>query len=128
MSWEVDKTSLVLKVTGGPKETTWRIRKSINIADLSQILEDVWLSLQDDQTMLDLAQKLLPPVEVPTWDAEELAELDRYQAVQADSEQASRDAQAARVAKLNAGAKWWDADEEEGYGIPIPDYDSGEIQ
>jgi hypothetical protein len=127
MTWEVDKTSLVLKVTGGPKETTWRIRKGINIVDLSQILEDVWLSLQDDQTMLDLAQKLLPPVEAPTWDAEELAELDRYQPVQADSEEASRSAQAARVAQLSAGAKWWDADEEEGYGIPIPDYDSGEI-
>lgn len=140
LTWEVDKTSLVLKVTDGAKETTWKIRKTAPLADVSQVFEDVWLALQDTETVADLANRLIPHMEAPVWDgkpmletartvdAEELAELQRYQAVQANSEEASRAAQAARVRGLNIGAKWFETDEDETYGIPIPDYDSGEIK
>lgn len=127
-TWEVDKTSLILRVTDGSKETTWKIRKNTPVADISQVLEDAWLSLQDNKTMQDLANQLLPPVEASTWDAEELAGLERYAPIQADSEEASRAAQAAYVAQLNRSAKWFDVDDDETYGLPIPDFDSGEIR
>lgn len=140
LTWEVDKTSLVLKVSDGPKETTWKLRKTSKIEDVSQVFEDIWVALQDTQTLGDLANRLLPELPSPVWDgrpmfegartvdAQELAELQRYQAVQADTEEASRAAQAARVAQLSAGAKWFQDVDDETYGIEIPDYDSGEIQ
>jgi len=129
LTWEVDKPSLILKVAGGPKETTWKIRKNAPITDVSQILEDVWMSLQDDKKLIDLARELTDTVDAEALSARmPLGEVRAYEPVQADTEEASRAAQAARVAQLSASAQWWDADEEEGYGIPIPDYDSGEIK
>jgi hypothetical protein len=139
LTWEVDKASLVLKVTDGAKETTWKLRKTSKIEDVSQVFEDIWVALQDTQTLGDLANRLIPELPAPVWDgrpmletastvdAEELAELQRYKAVQATSEEASRAAQAARVHQLNIGAKWFEADDDETYGIPIPDYDTGEV-
>jgi hypothetical protein len=140
LTWEVDKTSLVLKVTDGAKETTWKLRKTSKIEDVSQVFEDIWVALQDTQTLGDLAQKLMPEPEpyvvtpttpmferVRTVDAEELAELQRYQHNET-SEEASRAAQAAEVRRLEIGAKWFDVDDDETYGIPIPDYDTGEVR
>lgn len=126
LTWEVEKTSLVLKVTDGAKETTWRVRKSTKNEDLRQILEEMqlalwipsWEPISESKPMLET---------VRTVDAEELAELQRYQPVQANTEEASRAAQARQVAKLTQSAKWFEADEDDSYGMPIPDYDSGEI-
>lgn len=142
-TWEVEKTSLILRVTDGAKETTWKIRKNMKLEDVSQTLEDMWVALQGGKTLGELAQELVPPVgaavpwdgrpmleAVRTVDAEELAELQRYKTVQADSEEASRAAQAARVAQLNVGAKWFEA-EDDIYpfdSVQVPDYDTGEIQ
>lgn len=140
LTWEVDKTSLVLKVTDGAKETTWRLRKTTTLADTSQMLEDIWLALQGNKTIAELAQELMPPVgaaihwdgspmleEARTVDVEELAELRRYQHNET-SEEASRAAQAAAVRQLNIGAKWFEADDDDTYAMPIPDYDSGEVR
>lgn len=125
LTWEVEKTSLVLKVTDGAKETTWKIRKTAKAEDLRGIFEEIEMALMgvtptkwDGKAMLETSR---------TVGAEELAELQRYQGVQADSEEASRAAQAAQVAKLNIGAKWFEADDDDTYGVPIPDYDTGEI-
>lgn len=126
LTWEVDKASLVLKVTDGAKETTWKIRKSTKNEDLRQILEEMQLALWIPSW--EPIEPTTPMLErVRTVDAEELAELQRYKAVQADTEEASRAAQAARVRQLNIGAKWFEADDDDTYGIPIPDYDTGEV-
>lgn len=130
LTWEVDKTSLVLKVTDGAKETTWKIRKTTKPEVLRQTLEEMQLALwephMDNWGPIAPTKPMLEAVR--TVDAEELAELQRYKAVQAESEEASRAAQAARVRELNIGAKWFEADEDDTYGIPIPDYDTGEIR
>lgn len=127
LTWEVDKTSLVLKVTDGAKETTWKLRKTTKTEDLRRMFEEIEMALLgaeqpkvwDFKPMLEAAR---------TVDAEELAELQRYQGIQATSEEASRAAQAREVQRLNIGAKWFEADEDETYGIQIPDYDSGEVR
>jgi hypothetical protein len=129
LTWEVDKTSLVLKVTDGAKETTWKLRKNMNAEDHILVFGQVLESLLAQPIPLAVHRAEFKPMieAVRTVDAEELAELQRYQGVQATSEEASRAAQAALVAKLNIGAKWYEADDDETYGIPIPDYDTGEI-
>lgn len=139
LTWEVEKTSLVLKVTDGAKETTWKLRKSMSLGDTSQAIEDIWLALQDTKAVADLADQLMPhmdswPIDatIPmyetarTVDAEELAEL-RGISVDALTEEGSKEALNARVAQLNRNARWMDADGDEIYTVPIPDYDAGEI-
>jgi hypothetical protein len=141
LTWEVDKTSLVLKVTDGAKETTWKLRKASKIEDISQVFEDIWVSLQDTETLGDLANRLIPQLPdydpwqgkpmleaVRTVDAEELEQLQRYQGVQATSEEASRAAQAEQARQFNINARWFEADEDDTYGVPIPDYDTGEVR
>lgn len=123
-SWEVEKTSLILRVTDGAKETTWKLRKNRMPGEISQVMEDIWVALQDTGTLGELANRLMPTAE-----EREEAWLDQSTtAVEADSEEASRAAQAARVKQLNQSAQWFNIDEaEESYGISIPDYDTGEI-
>lgn len=133
LTWEVEKTSLVLRITDGDRETKWVVRKSTTTEKLRGFLGEMLLELQEspEESYGDWARIApnTPMIEsVRTVDAEELAELQRYQAVQADSEEASRAAQAARVRQLNIGAKWFEADDDETYGIPIPDYDTGEVR
>ncbi len=136
LTWEVEKTSLVLKVSGGGKTTTWTLRPRIQGNALAEILQqiasevfdrgdydleraqDSWARIAPNTPMLEA---------VRTVDAEELAELQRYNHYET-SEEASRAAQAAYVRSLNESAKWFEADEDETYGIPIPDYDSGEVR
>lgn len=125
LTWEVDKTSLVLKVTDGAKETTWRIRKTSKAEDLRGMFEEIESALMGTELPRWTGKPMIERVR--TVDDVELAELQRYQGVQADSEEASRAAQAAQVAKLNTGAKWFEADEDDTYGVPIPDYDTGEV-
>lgn len=122
-TWEVDKTSLILRVTDGAKETTWKLRKNMSLGDISQTVEDIWLALQDTKTVAQLAEQLMPRMEELSDEHQEWV----YEPVQADSEEASRAAQAARVQQLNASAKWFAVDEDETYDFSIPDYDSGEI-
>ena len=129
LTWEVEKTSLVLKITDGPKETTWKIRKTTKPEDLRQVLEEMQLALwephmdnygpiQPTRPMFEAGYQLNPEV---------VAELQGYQYYET-SEEASRAAQAAEVRRLNIGAKWFETDDDETYGIPIPDYDSGEVR
>lgn len=127
LTWEVDKTSLVLKVTDGAKVTTWRLRKTAKAEEHRVTFEEIEQALMGANLVPKWTGK--PMIEgVRTVDAEELAELRWYQGVQAESEEASRAAQAREVARLNIGAKWFEADDDETYGIPIPDYDSGEVR
>lgn len=138
LTWEVDKTSLVLKVTDGAKETTWKLRKNMSLGDTSQAIEDIWLALQDTKTVADLADQLMPHMDyeiaptrpmiesVRTVDAEELEELRRYNRYET-TEEASRAAQAAAVKQLEVSAKWFDV-EDDTYAMPIPDFDTGEIR
>ena len=129
LTWEVDKTSLVLKITDGPKETTWKIRKTTKPEVLRQTLEEMQLALWEPH--MDIWGPITPTKPLleadRTVDAEELAELQRYQHNET-SEESSRAAQAAYVDKLNINAKWFETDDDETYGIPIPDYDSGEVR
>ena len=131
LTWEVDKTSLVLKVTDGPKETTWKIRKTTKPEVLRQTLEEMQLALwephMDNWGPIAPTKPMLEAVR--TVDAEELAELQRYHHHET-SEEASRAAQAREVQRLNIGAKWFEADDDETYttAFPIPDYDSGEVR
>lgn len=121
LTWEVEKTSLVLRVADGAKETTWKIRKTAKADDLRQIFEEIQLALWVPTWEPITGTK--PMFEaVRTVDAEELAELQRYKAVQATSEEASRAAQAARVAQLNIGAKWFEAEDD------IYPFDSAQVQ
>lgn len=128
LTWEVDKTSLVLKITDGPKETTWKIRKTTKPEVLRQTLEEMQLALwephMDNYGPIAPTKPMLEAVR--TVDAEELAELQRYHHNET-SEEASRAAQAREVQRLNIGAKWFETDDDETYGIPIPDYDAGEV-
>lgn len=130
LTWEVDKTSLVLKVTDGAKETTWKLRKTTKLEDIRTMLEEMQLALWEPGGPNGWAKIApnTPMIEsVRTVDAEELAELQRYRHYET-SEEASRAAQAAEVARLSIGAKWFEADDDETYGIPIPDYDTGEVR
>lgn len=131
LTWEVEKTSLVLKVTDGAKETTWRIRKNQGSTVWIKIFSEVVGALgtfyeEPEWEPLAATKPLLETVR--TVDAEELAELQGYRTIQADSEEASRAAQARQVAKLTRTAKWFEADEDDSYSLPIPDFDSGEIR
>lgn len=124
LTWEAEKASLVLKVTDGAKETIWKIRKNTDNEVLRQIFEELqlamWVSgwkMAEEEPWAGMPMRET----VRTVDDVELAE------IQVDSERASRAAQAARVAQLNIGAKWFEADDDETYGIPIPDYDAGEV-
>lgn len=130
LTWEVEKTSLVLKVTDGAKETTWKLRKSTDNETIRTILEELQLAMWVPGWKMSEEEPWTgkPMFEAArTVDAEELAELRRYQHNET-SEEASRAAQAAYVDKLNINAKWFEADDDETYGIPIPDYDSGEVR
>jgi len=124
-SWEVDKTSLILRVEDGDKKTEWKIRKSTNHEVLRETFEGIQLALWEGYPMREM---------VRTVDAEELAELQKAweekssTAVQANTEEASRAAQAARVAQLTSTAKWYEDDDEESMFVAaLPDYDTGEI-
>lgn len=130
LTWEVDKTSLVLKIADGPKETTWKIRKTTKPEVLRQTLEEMQLALwEPHMDRYPAIEPTIPMFEaVRTVDAEELAQLQGYAALAATSEEESRALQAREVQRLNIGAKWFEADDDETYGIPIPDYDSGEVR
>ena len=133
LTWEVEKTSLVLRVTDGAKETTWKIRKNQGSGVWIKIFSEILNSLEDlVPAPWDEILPTRPMLETArTVDEEEFLEfleLQRYQGVQASSEEASRAAQAARVRELNIGAKWFEADDDDTYGVPIPDYDTGEVQ
>ena len=129
LTWEVEKTSLVLKVTDGAKETTWKLRKSQGADVWTKIFSEMLDSLGGLEPIpWEPLQPTRPMIEsVRTVDAEELAELQRYQHNET-SEEASRAAQAAYVDKLNINAKWFNVDDSETYAIPIPDYDTGEVR
>lgn len=132
LTWEVEKTSLVLKITDGDRETKWVVRKSTTTEKLRGFLGEMLLELQEspEESYGDWARIApnTPMIEsVRTADAEELAELQRYNRYET-SEEASRAAQAAEVHRLNIGAKWFEAVDDETYGIPIPDYDTGEVR
>jgi hypothetical protein len=128
LTWEVDKASLVLKVIDTNKETTWKIRKSAGSGQLisifSEILNSLWESGSPPWDEGSVGAAVVGNISLE----ETFPTPDWYQAVQADTEEASRAAQAARVAQLNIGAKWFDVDDDETYGIPIPDYDTGEVR
>lgn len=129
LTWEVEKTSLVLKVTDGAKETTWKIRKTAKAEDLRTILEEMQLALWEPSSNKDWARIApnTPMIEnVRTVGAEELEELRRYNRYET-TEEASRAAQAAAVKQLEVGAKWFDV-EDDTYSMPIPDFDTGEIR
>lgn len=135
LTWEVEKTSLVLKVSDSGKTTTWTLRPKTQGNALAEILQQI-ASEVFDRGEYDLERSQMtweieptrPMIEsVRTVDAEELAELRRYQHNET-SEEASRAAQAREVQRLNIGAKWFEADDDESYGIPIPDYDTGEVR
>lgn len=131
LTWEVEKTSLVLKVTDGAKETTWRLRKNQGSTVWIKIFSEVVGALDTyyEEPEWEPIAATKPMLEtVRTVDAEELAELQRYQPIQADSEEASRAAQAREVAKLTRTAKWFETDEDDVYNVDIPSYDDGEIQ
>lgn len=117
-SWEVDKTSLILRVTDGDRKTEWIVRKGTSTDKLRGFLGEMMLELSD----VDLSDKW-----IVTDTPQRLVTNPEVFSVDADSEEASRAAQAERVQQLNASAKWFEADEDETYGIPIPDFDSGEI-
>jgi hypothetical protein len=131
LTWEVDKTSLVLKVTDGAKETTWKLRKNMKLEDIRIALEEMHAGLTDPVSAGTGWARIAPNTPMfesaRTVDAEELAELQRYRHYET-SEEESRAAQAAEVARLNISAKWFDVDDSETYGIPIPDYDTGEVR
>lgn len=129
LTWEVEKTSLVLKVTDGAKETTWKLRKNMtqtdHIVTFGQILE----ALLDNSTPMTIGRAEYKPMieSVRTVDAEELAEL-RSISTSEITEEASKEALNARVGQLKANAHWMDADDDDIYTVEIPDYDSGEVR
>jgi hypothetical protein len=129
LTWEVDKTSLVLKVTAGAKETTWKLRKNMGPQDYIVVFGQILESLLDNSAPMTIGRAEYKPMieSVRTVDAEELAELQRYQHNET-SEEASRAAQAAEARRFEIGARWFEVDEDETYGIPIPDYDTGEVK
>jgi len=125
-NWEAEKATLTLRVTDGAKETTWRIRKTTSNDTLREVFEELQMAMWEGKPLQE---------RVRTVDAEELAELQKAwedrssTAVQATTEEASRAAQAAHVAQLSRGAKWFDNDDEESaFVATLPDYDSGEIK
>lgn len=113
-TWEVEKTSLILRVTDGAKETTWKIRKNTSETQLARVFNEMLNEVLGNPTPTHEER-------VETWLEQSST------AVQASSEEASRAAQAARVAQLNVGAKWFEDVDDDTYSVPIPDYDTGEI-
>ena len=128
LTWEVDKTSLVLKVTDGAKETTWKIRKTTKPEALRQTLEEMQLALWEPKQGWARIAPNTPLYEAGSEPSVGSTASDTYKGVDATSEEASRAAQAREVERLNIGAKWFEADDDETYGIPIPDYDTGEVK
>jgi len=107
-SWEVDKTSLILRVTDGSKVTTWTVRKNTGNETLRTILEELQLAMW--VPMHRMAQEEgfgYMHEEVRTVDAEELAGL------QADkvTEEMSKAALKAKADAVAAkGGDWWQKD------------------
>ena len=122
MSWEADKASLVLKVTDGAKETTWRLRKNMGSAPLITIFNEVLNSLWETGPA--------------PWEPKPLRELVRtvedvplYEPADT-SEKASMAALKAKADALSTNAQWWDNDDDDDdmFVQQLPDYDSGEIK
>lgn len=124
-SWEVEKTSLTLRVADGAKETTWKIRKSSDSETLREVFEEIQLALWEGKPMRET---------VRTVDEEELAAIQKAWeekssvSTEETSEEASMAALQAKVDALSTNAQWWDV-EDDVYttNLPLPDYDSGEI-
>lgn len=137
LTWEVEKTSLVLKVSDSGKTTTWTLRPKTQGNALAEILQQIAsevfergeydLERAQDNSWARIAPNTPMIESVRTVDAEELEELQRYRHYET-TEEASRAAQAREVQRLNINAKWFETDDDETYGIPIPDYDSGEVR
>jgi hypothetical protein len=120
-SWEpLDGGSILLKVADGDRETTWKITKRTPVERVSTILYEASAATTARKNYVITPVRAL---EAPLSDVQPISDQEPPE----DAERASRAAQAARVAQLNAGAQWFNADDDT-YGVPIPDYDSGEIQ
>jgi hypothetical protein len=114
-SWEVDKTSLILRIEDGDRKTEWKIRKNVDEVKLSYTLNEMLNEVLGNQPVTHEAR-------VAAWEEQSST------AVQANTEEASRAAQAARVAQLMSTAKWYEDDDEESMFVAaLPDYDAGEI-
>lgn len=136
LTWEVEKTSLVLRVSDSGKTTTWTLRPKTQGNALAEILQQIASEVFDrgehdleraqDNSWARIAPNTPMIENVRTVDAEELAELQRYNRYET-TEEASRAAQAAAVKQLEVSAKWFDV-EDDTYAMPIPDFDTGEIR
>lgn len=105
-SWEpLDRGSLLLRITDGDRETTWKVRKNTTTEKLQEVFTEMLFELGSDASKV---WDYPPMVEsVRTVDAEELAEL-RGTPGQATTEEASKAALAAKAASVSAaGGNFW---------------------
>lgn len=125
-SWEVDKTSLVLRVEDGDRKTEWKIRKSTNHETLYQIFGELQVAVDDHEYTAHLTP--VHDAVIRGTDAQDRWEAFTEPVRQAQTEEESMAALAALAASKSVNAKWWDNDDEESAFVAmLPDYDSGEI-
>lgn len=105
-SWEpLDRGSLLLKVTNGDRETTWKLTKRTSQLRHARIMNEVHMALMEDieegpvpwkqnQAMSDTLSGLLTNHPI---------------SADADTEEASREALRAKAAAVaTADGKWWE--------------------
>jgi len=112
-SWEpLDGGSLLLRVTDGDKTTTWTVKPRQQNNTICNMLQEVASALWD-RADWDLEKNRwdgVPMIEtVRTVDAEELAELQQKKPI---TEEESRQALAAKAAKVLANANWFDREDD----------------
>lgn len=122
-SWEpLDRGSLLLRITAGDKDTTWKIRKATKIEDLYETFSEIALILGDDVQPIGWQSETgrIPqnPTRIVDPDSPEDAQ-DHWEAFLSNShavtEEESLQALADKVAgvTLSGEGKWWKGDAED---------------
>ncbi|HET7640130.1 MAG TPA: hypothetical protein VFK47_15495 [Ktedonobacteraceae bacterium] len=116
-SWEVDKTSLILRVTDGAKETTWTLRKNTPGGVLLRIFEELQMAMWSTEPVhptipAALAEEALsqPPRRSESFDMDEPAG-----PVVAGSEEESKAILQAQADAAKVDGKWF---EKSSYELP----------
>lgn len=127
-SWEsLDNGSLLLRVTDGDHESTWKLTKRTSVDRVYSMLWEIQSTIDEQR------YERVPGVNARLTEAELEASQKAWEersntSVPANTEEASMAALRAKADAVSVGAKWWDSEEEEQpFVAALPDYDTGEI-
>lgn len=107
-SWEPSQGSLLLKVTNGDRETTWRVKKNAGMSDLYTIFQEVASAIDD--TLYVRTPKV--DIETILYDDDKLKDWLNSQS-ETTTEEESRQALAAKAASVTLSSSNWFGSEDD---------------